>query len=184
MKLTPKKIESCAQWVRENGLTDYGGASIEMFCKAHDITKTTYYRWIEDNDFSDAIEKARDEYAENLERDLVVSLAKAAKGYSYTKKKTEYGNGSDNKPIIKKQTIEDVEVSPNVGAAIFLLTNLAPERWKNKIQNDVNADVKSENKTELDYNISDIPEDLLYQVVDKIQDAEFQRLKNEKEGKK
>ena len=31
------------------------------------------------------------------------------KGYSYTKKKTEYGNGSDNKPIIKKQTIEDIE---------------------------------------------------------------------------
>ena len=32
-------------------------------------------------------------------------------------------------------------MQPNVGAAIFLLTNIAPERWKNRQQQSVEASV-------------------------------------------
>ena len=64
----------------------------------------------------------------------MASLAKSAKGYSYVKRKTEYTSDKNGNPVIKKQTTEDVDVQPNVGAAIFLLTNIAPERWQNKIQ--------------------------------------------------
>lgn len=182
MKLTPKKIEMCAQWVRENGLTDFGGASVAQFCKANDINKTTFYEWQKKKEFSNAIEKAKEEFAETIERDIVVSLAKVAKGYTYTKTKTEYKD-KNGKPVVGKKITEEVEVQPNVGAAIFILTNINPNKWKNKIQNDVNAEIKSENETSLNYDIADIPDDMLFALADKLQSAQFDKIKAEKEGK-
>lgn len=180
MKLTPKKIEECAQWVRENGLTDCGGASIKQFCEFTQINKQTYYNWLKDANFAKAIEKAKEEFSETLERDLIVSLAKAAKGYTFVKRKTEYENSTDNKPRIKKQTTEDVNVPPNVGAAIFLLTNIAPDRWKNKVSNDINADVKANVEETQKYDVADIPDDLIFAVADKLQEAQYKRIQETK----
>lgn len=180
MKLTPKKIEACAQWVRENGLTDCGGASIKQFCEFTQINKQTYYNWLKDANFAKAIEKAKEEFSETLERDLIVSLAKAAKGYTFVKRKTEYENSTDNKPRIKKQTTEDVNVPPNVGAAIFLLTNIAPDRWKNKVSNDINADVKANVEETQKYDFADIPDDLIFVVADKLQEAQYKRIQETK----
>lgn len=180
MKLTPKKIEECAQWVRENGLTDCGGASIKQFCEFTQINKQTYYNWLKDANFAKAIEKAKEEFSETLERDLIVSLAKAAKGYTFVKRKTEYENSTDNKPRIKKQTTEDVNVPPNVGAAIFLLTNIAPDRWKNKVSNDINADVKANVEEIQKYDVADIPDDLIFAVADKLQEAQYKRIQETK----
>lgn len=122
------------RWVRENGLKDKGGATIASLCRHFGIAEMTFGRWMRRKDFADAINSAKQYFADNLERDLVASLAKSAKGYSYVKRKTEYTSDKNGNPVIKKQTTEDVDVQPNVGAAIFLLTNIAPERWQNKIQ--------------------------------------------------
>lgn len=122
------------RWVRENGLKDKGGATIASLCRHFGIAEMTFGRWMRRKDFADAINSAKQYFADNLERDLVASLAKSAKGYSYVKRKTEYTSDKNGSPVIKKQTTEDVDVPPNVGAAIFLLTNIAPDRWQNKIQ--------------------------------------------------
>lgn len=122
------------RWVRENGLKDKGGATIASLCRHFGIAEMTFGRWMRRKDFSDAINSAKQYFADNLERDLVASLAKSAKGYSYVKRKTEYTSDKNGSPVVKKQTAEDVDVPPNVGAAIFLLTNIAPDRWQNKIQ--------------------------------------------------
>lgn len=182
-KYNEQKLQECADWVRENGLIDYGGASVRAFCAAMDIGKTTYYEWLADPNFSDAINKAKREFAESLERDLVVSLAKAAKGYKYVKKKTEYVNGKDNRPVIKKQTSEDVEVQPNVGAAIFLLTNLNPDGWKNRQNTTVDAKVKGELEQSHSYTLEDIPTDQLAELADALQQGEYERVMAKKGGK-
>lgn len=183
-KFNEDKLRECADWVRENGLIDYGGASVKAFCAAMDIGKTTYYEWLADPNFANAINKAKREFAESLERDLVVSLAKAAKGYRYVKKKTEYVNGADNRPVIKKQTSEDVEVQPNVGAAIFLLTNLNPEGWKNRQNTTVDAQLKGSVETNPAFNVDDLPEELQQQIADALQEAEHQRTIEQRNGKK
>lgn len=133
-KITTELTAEIEQWVRENGLRDYGGATVASLCKHFGISDKSYQRWMKRKDFADAINEAKQHYAENIEHDLVVSLSKAAKGYSYVKRKTEYTSDKNGNPVIKKQTTEDVDVQPNVGAAIFLLTNIAPERWQNKQQ--------------------------------------------------
>lgn len=180
-KFSSEKIKECADWVRENGLIDYGGASAMAFRKAMDISAQTLSRWNQRSEFRDAIEKAKQEFADRLEHELVKSLAKVARGYKYDKKKTEYGE-RDGKPYIKKQSVETMEVQPNVGAAIFLLSNIAPDRWANKLQTDVNAKVVGRGDYNVKYDMSAIPDDVLFDIADKLQDARAKTLKNEKEG--
>ena len=134
IKLNDDLINDITLWVRENGLIEYGGATLISLCRHFGISDRTFQRWMKRKDFAEAINSAKQHFSDNLERDLVASLAKSAKGYSYVKRKTEYTSDKNGNPVIKKQTTEDVDVQPNVGAAIFLLTNIAPERWQNKIQ--------------------------------------------------
>ena len=134
IKLNDDLIKDITRWVRENGLKENGGATITSLCRHFGIAEMTFGRWMKRKDFAGAIIDAKKFFADNLERDLVASLAKSAKGYSYVKRKTEYTSDKNGNPVIKKQTTEDVDVQPNVGAAIFLLTNIAPSRWQNKIQ--------------------------------------------------
>lgn len=134
VKRTNELTDSILKWVRENGLKDKGGATIASLCRHFGIAEMTFGRWMKRKEFADDINSAKQYFADNLERDLVASLAKSAKGYSYVKRKTEYTSDKNGNPVIKKQTTEDVDVQPNVGAAIFLLTNIAPERWQNKQQ--------------------------------------------------
>ena len=183
MKLTKEKIAECAEWVAENGLGEYGGATIKEFCRHADIDKVTYYNWLNNSTFSTAIQKAKQAYKDNLEKDIVVSLARAAKGYTYEKTKTELGTDKNGNVVIKKKTSEKVEVQPNVGAAVFILTNIAGEKWKNKQNTEVEANVRAEVETENTYNLEDIPEDLLFQLADRMQDANGKRIQKRKNGK-
>ena len=127
-------ITACAEWVREHGLIDYGGATLTEFCNAMRIDNKTYYAWMAKTEFSEAIKKAKILFRDSLEEDIVKSLANAAKGYEYTQTTTEYTD-VNGKPCIKKQVKKNIKVEPNVGAAIFLLTNVAPDRWKNRQDN-------------------------------------------------
>ena len=141
-KYNKDMVQACADWVRENGLIDYGGATLRDFCRAMGIDDMSYYNWMKRSEFSEAIKKAKEAFRESLEKDIVQSLATAAKGYEYTQTTTEYTD-VNGKPRIKKQVKKNMRVEPNVGAAIFLLTNLAPERWKNRQQQEVKvSDVK------------------------------------------
>lgn len=177
MKLSQKKIEECATWVKVNGLVDHGGATIKDFCRAADINWDTYKRWMQKAEFAEAIKKAKEHFVQGLEHDIVQSLAKAAKGYHYTKRKTEYTADKNGNPIIKRQTTEEVDVQPNVGAAVFLLTNIAPKRWQNRIKSDINANVKAEHSGNVDYKLAAIPDELLYEIADKLQDAEAKKIR-------
>lgn len=132
IKLNDDLINDIMRWVCENGLKVNGGATIASLCRHFGISEMTFGRWMQKKAFADAINSARQYFADNLEHELVASLAKSAKGYAYVKRKTEYISDKNGNPAIKKQTTEDIDVPPNIGAAIFLLTNVAPERWQNK----------------------------------------------------
>ena len=41
MKLNEEIIQECADWVRENGLMEHGGAKLKEFCKYFSIDKQT-----------------------------------------------------------------------------------------------------------------------------------------------
>lgn len=138
MKLNERKIQECAAWVRENGLMECGGASLMSFCAAMGIDQRTYYRWQNNASFADAIKEAQSFFKSNLKEELVMSLAKLAKGYKDVKI-TEYGKPSKDGKGIETQKIQRTTVTtpPNTGAAIFLLTNFYPDEFKNQMRTEV-----------------------------------------------
>ena len=109
----------CSKWVAENGLMEHGGARLKDFCAHFGIDSQTYYRWLENADFADAIKKGKNEFKEKLEQRLVESLSKAACGYEFEETKTEYEGKKVKKKIV---TVKNVEA--NVGAAIQI------SRWR------------------------------------------------------
>ena len=56
-KYSKEMIQACADWVRKNGLIDFGGATLTDFCKAMGIEDQTYYRWLDKVEFVEAIKK-------------------------------------------------------------------------------------------------------------------------------
>lgn len=133
MKYSEAKIEECAEWVRIHGLMDYGGGMLKDFCKAMDISQELYYQWMEKVEFLEAIQKAKAEFKASQEERLVESLMNSALGYEVSETKTEYMSDEHGNRKPKKQTVTKKHIASNTGAAIFLLTNIAPDKWKNKL---------------------------------------------------
>lgn len=141
MKYSKAKIEECANWVRIHGLMEHGGATLKDFCKAMDIEDETYYQWMQKSEFSEAIKNAKEDFKATQEERLVESLMKSAVGYEATESRVEYAAGPNGEKKIKKQTVMKKQIQPNTGAAIFLLTNIAPEKWKNKLNTEHSGEI-------------------------------------------
>lgn len=164
MKYNKVKIQECAAWVRIHGLMEHGGATLKDFCKAMDISQELYYQWMEKVEFLEAIQKAKEDFKATQEERLVESLMNSALGYEAEEKKTEYVSDENGNRRPKKQTVTKKHVQPNTGAAIFLLTNIAPERWKNKlntehsgeVQQGLNIIVQNERQKELINRVEDL----------------------------
>lgn len=131
MKYNPQKLAECLAFVEENGLMEYGGAPLKEFCLAMDIEEQTYYRWLEKSEFSEGIKEAKEKFKSSLKFKLVSSLARTATGYKDVRTE-EYGEPDENGKIVtQKIKRTTIETAPNVGACIFLLTNIAGDEWKN-----------------------------------------------------
>lgn len=158
MKLSAAKIKECAAWVEENGLyPQRGGAPVKLFCKAMGIAFITYQRWQENENFVNAITRAREVFKENTIHDVVNALVKAAKGVDFTKTKQEgraqvvkeydpktgkkIKEYTTEKIVTVKSYRETVYYPPDVNAAKFLLTNLDPDDWKNKQETNTDLSV-------------------------------------------
>lgn len=158
MKLNAAKIKECAAWVELNGLHPQPcGAKIKDFCEAMGINERTYTNWKKISAFADAISRARDLFATQTVREVENALVRAAKGLDYEKTRQEMHSAKvvveDLDPVtgkvIRRTTTtemrpfkavkERVYFAPDVRAAQFVLTNLAPEVWKNRQEQTVRA---------------------------------------------
>lgn len=188
-KLTTEFITKCYEWICTNGLIDDGGAKFVDFCSAMYIDQRSFYRWLDlkDNplaaEFADAIKRAKEVFRQNLVKDLVQSLARSAKGYTWMRTKTEYKN-VNGKPEIVKQTKEEVDVPPNTGAAIFLLTNLDPQNWQNRQHIDAKETKETKITVDADAEIlNEIPIEVLADITETLQLAMQKDDGNENETK-
>ena len=85
-----------------------------------------------------------------------------------------------NPTIIKSQKTKIKHVQPEVGALVFALTNVAPEKWINRQRVD-NTILTKEKEEEQTYHFEDLPDDLLFSLADKLQDAEKKRAEEKKQ---
>jgi len=148
MKLNAAKIAEAAAWVERNGLYPQPcGASVKDFCAAMGIDQATYHRWEKIASFASVLSRAREVFRTTTIRDVENALIKAAKGVDFTKEKTEakaekvveYDPKTGKKvkeymgdAKVVKATRETMYYPPDIKAAIFVLTNMAPDTWKQK----------------------------------------------------
>lgn len=161
MKFSKEKIQECVEWVEENGLYPQRcGAPVRQFCEAMGIDFRTYQRWSANANFASAISRAREVFQQRTVQEVSNALVKAAKGYECVKTKTEgkpqvvteydpqtgkkVKSYQTEKIIPVKSTKEVIYVEPNVHAACFLLTNMDPDNWKNKVDNTTDLNVELE----------------------------------------
>ncbi|MCM1075966.1 MAG: hypothetical protein NC548_45570 [Lachnospiraceae bacterium] len=143
-KYSQSKVKECEDWVMEHGLMEHGGAKLKDYCTAMGIHHKTHQLWLKHKpEYIEALNRAKLYFKEHLCRELVRSLADAAKGYEHetTEEHTEYRQNPANpsQPIIHRMTKKKTKIyiKPDVAAAIFLLCNLDPEHYQNRQRNDI-----------------------------------------------
>lgn len=112
--------------------------TIREICDKVNINIDTYYDWKNNKpEFSEALQKAEQEFTDKILIIAKKSLYKLVEGYSYDEKKTITVNDGNGQPKIKEQTIIKKTVSPNLGAIIHLQTNRDSANWKNRQNTEV-----------------------------------------------
>lgn len=172
MKFTKEMQDRIIKWVELNGLYPQPcGATLQSLCEACGIDWHTFKKWEAKSDFSEALSRAREKFAATVEVSIVNSLVKSAREKKTErireKKKAETielvdAKGNRTKTIGPLKTVEayrDSYTEPgDVKAAQFLLTNLAPDRWKMKQEHtvstqgvDIDMHITAEAKEGLDH---------------------------------
>ena len=144
MKYNEEFTQQIFRWVEQNGVYPQRmGASIADLCRQFGIDMETFRDWKLKPEFSEGIKKANEVFKVRTCNDIVNSLVKRAKGY--TDIQTEVIGKPDATGGIKSEKVRRVErnVPPDVGAQIFLLTNLDSEQWVNPMKIEAKADITS-----------------------------------------
>lgn len=134
--------------MERNGLYPQAcGALVKDFCKAMGINIDTYYQWRHKSELSEALSRARDVFHQTTVRNVENALVKRASGYEFTKERAEKASRKTvefdpltgkkvreyyGEPQLVAMSKETIQVAPDVDAAKFVLTNMEPERWRQK----------------------------------------------------
>lgn len=158
------------------------GDSQKLACKKVGIGDSTFHDWMHAKpEFAESIKKAKEEFQATITGKLEATLWKRAMGYEVTETETEYVSDAEGNPRIKSQKTKVKHIQPDTGALIFALTNVAPEKWVNK-QKVETQETKSTNEQSHEYCFEDLPENMLFEIADKLQEGEYKRVLAEKEG--
>lgn len=139
MKLNDEKRAQICAFIREHGLKPVkGGVTARMLCREFDISPQTWARWQQDKDFAQAIADANAEFKTTLSGRLVKSLVAVATGAKTIKTRKRYTPNEDGTPILVELIRDEIDNPPDVKAIIYLLQNIAPEEWQEKLTQDIN----------------------------------------------
>lgn len=124
-KLTKALLTDAEAWVEEHGLHPQRfGATVVEFCKAMDISAKSYERYQANDEFVAALTRARKVFEQRKVKVGEEALLEAATGKAI-------------KAIKDDGTI--VYYAPDTKAVIFMLTNMASDKWKDKQTTDVTS---------------------------------------------
>lgn len=137
-KYTKQRVAHICSLISKDSYT------IAEICSLSGITEKTYFQWLEGKgEFGEAVTRAREGYTQLLVAEAKKSLMKKIKGYTVQETKTvmvDSGKfGPDGKPLpkIKERTVIDKTIQPDTSAIIFVLTNKAPDEYKNRLHSEL-----------------------------------------------
>ena len=125
----------------------------------------------------EAIKKAKEECQETITGKLEATLWKRAMGYEVTETETEFVRDKEGNPVVKSQKKKVKHIHPDTGALIFALTNVAPDKWVNRQKTEIQSRIET---TEDLSAFEDLPEGLLFEIADKIQQQQYEATRKNK----
>lgn len=118
-------------------------------CEKIGISRETFYEWKREKaDFADTINRSRKDFLRIQAKDVIRSLYKRATGYDVEEPEITYGD-RDGKPYIKQKKVRTKHIPADPTAQKFILTNLYPDEWKDKQQNELTGTLS--NKVTIEY---------------------------------
>lgn len=124
---------------RKQGLTE------KQVAKRLGIAYSTLNNYkLEHLELMEALKKGREELVEELE----MSLYRKAMGFEYEETE-EYVEMKGDKIAVKRKKIIKKNALPDTGALAFALKNLDPENWKDKRENQISGEIKTNSFDEL-----------------------------------
>ncbi len=129
-----RAISLAVPFIEEYGLVEWGGASIREYCKHVDLTYQTHYNYLDNDEYKTAITDAKKVFESKVEKGAVKTLYRLSEGFYYTETTKVVRGGVE----VEKKEVEKYS-TPNLGATIFILTNMMPEVWKNRQNTDLTS---------------------------------------------
>lgn len=119
--------------------------TIPELCKIVGISPSTYHEWNKKPDFSEAIRLKKLEFEELIIVEAKRSLMRKVKGYTATDTKTIISPSkvSGSPDTVKERIITEKHIAPDTVSVIFLLTNKAPEEFRNRQSVESKIDIES-----------------------------------------
>lgn len=171
-KYTEETIKKLLQYIRE-------GDSQKTACIKTGIAEQTLYKWLNAHvELGEQIKSAKEEFRETITGKLEASLWKRAMGYDVKESEIIYAYDKDGNKHEKRKTEKTKHILPDTGALIFALTNVAPDKWVNKQK--VETQKVDESNTDVQYRFEDLPEDVMFEIADKLQAVEYEKEKERK----
>lgn len=141
------------------------------------ISEVTICKWKKAYpEFLDKLDEAKRIFRETITLKLEKTLWKRAMGFEVTETEYEYRIEKNGQKVLKGEKIKTKHILPDTGALIFALTNVAPDKWKNR-QRVETVDAKDVEKDEPRYNFDEVPRELLFKIADELQKGEHERIK-------
>lgn len=145
-KFNARFLKAAEEWISENGLLQFGGMKIGAYCKAMGICRSSHYNWKDEHpEYAAMLDRAIEAYRQEHTHKLYNALMEQALG-GYKENMTEDAeykpNPQDpNKPmIVRKRTHKEKKyVKGDAAAAIFLITNLDPKSFVNRLRTDMSV---------------------------------------------
>lgn len=139
-KYNKKIVKRITDLIKQDSFT------IAEICAIVKISESCFYNWQEKNEeFGEAIARARFQFDEILVKEAKTSLRKLVNGYDVEEKKTVYVNHAitdetgkiKQVPKIKEQVTTVKHFQPNPNSVEFVLTNKTQGEYKNKVNNEL-----------------------------------------------
>ncbi len=114
------------------------GFNFKQACQFVGSSYSSFNRWRKEVEgYEGAIRKAQDEYQQEVRGQLELSLYQRAMGFVQEEVKIEYGRDSQGNEVMVKKVVTKKTLPPDTASLIFVLSNIAPHVWQNKMRDEL-----------------------------------------------
>lgn len=148
------------------------------------ICEDTFNEWYRKRpEFAERVKKAREEFRSTIVGRLEASLWKVALGFEAEETRVVFEADKEGVPRVKRKEVTKKNYAPNVTALIFALSNMAPDTWINRQRVDT-KDVTKKDEDGPNYCFDSLPKEMLFDIADKLQEAKYKRIKEDKKDER